>query len=274
MAEDVYYDRSVPELMAGSNYRRIQGLELESSFPGLEALFNGDTGYAGAVYVSENRNGPKSYVLANRGLELESTTEAMRLDTIAVAANLFDYENPQASVAINAARLVRRSIESDASLMFVGQSLGGLLADIQYGAVRGTRSITFNALPGPGPIQRAALSKLGVSFADTKGILNYGIKGEITEFIQRNPLLNLFIAANSAPWTRFRGGVLLNLLGHPVVPAGPGVALIPELPGGYTPMPNVPATGVVDKLVGHHMTDALLDSFRELVKPKFRHTPI
>lgn len=203
LAKDVYFDRSIPELMP-QGFSRVEGDAALGRFGLTASALNGSAaaGYFAALYQSTDASGETRLIYANRG------TDDMRGDIIANLQQGRGKETPQYEQAINNARILKRN---GFDVEYVGHSLGGGLAMTQA-LVTNSKATVFNAAA----VHPDTISRWGVDFSRASELITaYNLHGDALNFVQDGGKLVLADAARRGMpfFGRVVGGPVGGLVG-------------------------------------------------------------
>jgi hypothetical protein len=209
LSEDVYFNQSIPELLAGTGYSRVTDPAALSAL-GVNASQFSDSksGFYAALYEDSDTG---SYVLADRGT-------VNLAGWAANASQALGYGSKQYAEGINLASTLANNLGDD--LSFTGHSLGGGLAAAEA-VVTGLQATVFD----PSGVNEATIAPYGPS-----AVANYN---NAQNFVHSYDLNGEFLG-----WFDDQGGKYV--VGYDTLGV-PGLAIASQIPGTLGPVTPVPA---------------------------------
>jgi hypothetical protein len=253
IAKDVYFDRSISELLPEGVVRITNDSELDRELNLSNAmLVNEDSGYYAAAYRVGSR-----FIIANRGTEFSSGVDWYANFIQGTGRIGAQYEQ-----ALRVAEAANAEVGDRVS--FVGHSLGGGLASAQALAFR-RQATTFNS----SGVHARTVERYGISpSAGGKYIKAYYVEGEVLSYLQDSGKHYASAVARSAEaqsadlWvaaTLTTGKSISQLLAEMPAASGQRIGLTarrePRMAGstsGWAPGSAVPAMQVPVHSIGLH----------------------
>ncbi len=204
LGKDVYFNRSIPELMPRDT-SRVEGDAALGKFGMTAAALNGTLadGYFAALYQTKDASGNTRLIYVNRG------TDDMGGDIIANLEQGRGKETPQYEQAITNARSLKLS---GFNVEYVGHSLGGGLAMAQA-LVTDSKATVFNSAA----VHPNTISRWGRDFSRASELVTaYNLNGDALSFVQDGGKLVLADAARQGLpfFGRLVGGAAGGLVGN------------------------------------------------------------